>query len=147
MKLFFLSASFVFLLDRITKYLALQSPYERIEVLPFLNLVKAWNKGVAFGVFHNHAEIFSPLLLILTPLILIFLLIFARKTDNINKVIFGAIFGGGLGNWLDRLIFGAVFDFIDWYMGNLHWPAFNIADLAISLSLIVFVIRYVFKNS
>ncbi|MFN4132250.1 MAG: signal peptidase II, partial [Caldimicrobium sp.] len=123
MKLFFLSATFLFLLDRITKYLALKSPYEVIEILPFLNLVKAWNKGIAFGFFHNSLEVFSLLLLVLTPMILIFLFIFAKNADNINRILFGAIFGGGLGNWIDRLSFGAVFDFIDLHIGNLHWPA------------------------
>lgn len=147
MKIFYLSASFVFILDRITKYLILQSHFEKIELLPILNLVKAWNKGIAFGIFHSASEIVSLFLFLIIPIFLILLLIFAKKSDNTNKFLFGILFGGGLGNWVDRLTFGAVLDFIDLHLGNFHWPAFNVADLGLTIGLIILLIRYVFKNS
>ncbi len=146
MQVFYISALFIFLLDRLTKYLVLRSDYTILEVTPFLNLVKVWNKGIAFGVMAGASNTFSILLILLTPLILIFLYFYARKTDKTNKALIGMIFGGGLGNWMDRISFGAVLDFIDFHYKNYHWPAFNIADAGITLGLILLVLRNVFKN-
>ncbi|MFN3567323.1 MAG: signal peptidase II [Caldimicrobium sp.] len=146
MNKFFLSATLVFLLDRLTKYIAIQSDYLTLEVTSFLNIVKTWNRGIIFGLFHNASDIISIFFLILIPLVLIVLLVIARKADPTNKILYGAIFGGGLGNWLDRLFFGAVFDFIDLHIGEFHWPSFNLADLAISIALILLFIRYVFNH-
>ncbi|MFN3406419.1 MAG: signal peptidase II [Caldimicrobium sp.] len=147
MKNFFLSAILVFLLDRITKYMVIQSAPTTIEVSPFINFVKSWNKGVAFGFFQNAPDLVSTLFLILIPVVLVVLIVLARKADSVDKILYGAIFGGGLGNWLDRLFFGAVFDFIDLHIGDFHWPSFNLADLAISIALILLFIRYVFNHN
>lgn len=118
-----------------------------LEILPFLNIVKSWNRGVAFGFFHNAPDFISTLFLILIPIVLVVLIVLAKKSDLRDKILYGAIFGGGLGNWLDRLVFGAVFDFIDLHIGDLHWPSFNLADLAISVALILLLIRYVINHN
>ncbi len=146
MQIFYLFAFFVFLLDRLTKYLILRADYTIIEITSFLNLVKVWNKGVAFGFMGGSPETFQILLTILIPLIMLLLYFYARKTDKFNKALLGIIFGGGLGNWLDRVSFGAVLDFIDIHYKNFHWPAFNVADLAITIGLILLVARNAFKN-
>lgn len=147
LKVFFLSATFVFLIDRVSKYILLKVPYERIELLPFLALVKAWNKGIAFGIFHQASQVISLALLLFVPIVLIIIFFLAKKADRVSRILFGLIFGGGLGNWIDRITFGAVFDFIDLHLGAFHWPAFNLADLAITIGLIFFLIKYAFKNS
>ncbi|MCS7199195.1 MAG: signal peptidase II [Caldimicrobium sp.] len=147
MGLFYLSGLLVLLLDRITKYLILKINYDHIELTFFLNLVKVWNKGIAFGLFRDFSNFLNIFLILFTPLILIMILIFARKQPRFEQILLGCIFGGGMGNWLDRVLFGAVLDFIDFHVGKYHWPAFNIADLAISISLIIFLVRcYVFKD-
>ncbi len=146
MKSFYLSALVVFILDRMTKYLILKAGDFYYEVLPFLSLLKVWNKGIAFGFMGANPNLFSTLLLIAIPIILIFLLIFAQKADTNSKIAFGMIFGGGLGNWLDRMTFGAVLDFIDIHLGRFHWPAFNIADAGISFGLILLIVSHVFKD-
>ncbi len=146
MKVFYLSATFVFLIDRVSKYILLKVPYERIELLPFLALVKAWNKGIAFGILHQASQVIFLALIVLIPVVLIIIFFLAKKADRVSRILLGLIFGGGLGNWIDRITFGAVFDFIDLYLGAFHWPAFNLADFAITIGLIFFGIKYVFKN-
>lgn len=146
MKNFFIPAGIVFVVDRLTKYLILKADFQIIEILPVLNLVKVWNRGIAFGTLSTGPDYISILLLILTPLILLFILIIARKSSEMEKVFLAMIFGGGLGNWIDRLIFGAVLDFIDLHLGRFHWPAFNIADLAITLGIILLILTHVLKN-
>lgn len=101
---------------------------------------------MAFGLMEESFKIFSILILFLIPLILFLVYLYAKKTDKINKILLGIIFGGGLGNWLDRIRYGAVLDFIDFHYKNYHWPAFNIADVAITVGLILFILRNAFKN-
>lgn len=144
MQNFYLSALLVFLLDQLSKYYILSLPFSSIEILPFLAIVKTWNKGVAFGI--GASSLISPLFTFLIPLLLLVLLIYARKTDKINKVFLGMIFGGGLGNWFDRVRFGAVLDFIDLHYKSWHWPAFNVADTAITLGLLFLIKRHVVKS-
>lgn len=146
MRVFYLSAITIFLLDRISKYLVLKAEYQLVEVLPFFNLVKVWNQGIAFGLFRNSPNLFDLLLLLLTPLILGILFYIARKSAQREKIFLGMVFGGGLSNWIDRISFGAVLDFLDLHLGGLHWPAFNIADLGITIGLIFFLTKHVIKD-
>ncbi|MEZ0343414.1 MAG: signal peptidase II [Caldimicrobium sp.] len=146
MLIFYLFAFFTFFLDRLTKYLTLRMDYSILEITPFLNIVKVWNRGIAFGLMGGSFKIFSSLLIFIIPVILLLVYFFARKTDKFNKALLGIVFGGGLGNWLDRISFGAVLDFIDLHYKNYHWPAFNVADLAITVGLILLVVRNAFKN-
>lgn len=143
---FYLSALLVLFLDRITKYLVLKAGDLPRELFPFFNLTKVWNKGVAFGFMGGSPEFFSMLLLIATPIILLLLLILSKRADIKNKIAFGLILGGGLGNWIDRIVFGAVLDFIDLHLGEFHWPAFNVADAGITAGLILLVVSHVFKD-
>lgn len=145
MQVFYLFAIFIFLLDRLTKFLILRMDYNFLEITPFLNLVKVWNRGIAFGLM-DEFSIFSSLLIFLIAMILLLVVFYAKKTDKFNKAFLGIVFGGGLGNWLDRVSFGAVLDFIDLHYKNYHWPAFNVADLAITVGLIFLVARNAFKN-
>lgn len=141
MHLFWLTASLIFFLDRITKYFILKASFLEIKVLPFLRIVKLWNKGIAFGMFANVENYGTLILGILNILILGITYLWARKIsfqerkNSIFLVALGLIFGGGLGNLIDRILFGKVLDFIDLHIGSFHWPAFNIADLAVTISL------------
>ncbi len=135
--------SFVcFVLDQITKFLVVQNiPLHRgFPIIDgFFNLVHVQNRGAAFG-FLNSPDINWQFWLFVAATIISLLLIFSlTKTAEYNKklfICFGLIVGGALGNFLDRLLFRAVTDFFDFYVGHWHWPAFNIADIAISLGAI-----------
>jgi len=141
MRNFYLIASLVFILDRLTKHLVLLADYHRIELLPFLALVKIWNKGVAFGLFSS-ADAANLIFALASALALVVVLYLSRRADALAKLGYGLIFGGGLANLVDRIVFGGVLDFIDLHVGGLHWPAFNIADLAITIGVIVLVFAY-----
>ncbi len=147
MRLFWISASIVFLLDRITKYLLLKSDYEKIEILPVLNIIKVWNKGIAFGLFSKSGITGSIILILVTIIILGVAYIWAKKVyykekrDKITLFSLGMLFGGGLGNLTDRILFGKVFDFIDLHIKSLHWPAFNVGDIVITFSLFLLIYK------
>jgi signal peptidase II len=146
MRNFYLTASLVFILDRLTKHLVLLADYHRIELLPFLALVKVWNRGVAFGLFSSAdwANLFFALVAALALVVVLYL---SRSVGTFAKIGYGLIFGGGLANLVDRVVFGGVLDFIDLHAGGLHWPAFNIADLAITIGVIVLVFAYSKKKA
>jgi signal peptidase II len=68
------------------------------------------------------------------------------KTHSLLAAGFALIFGGAAGNLIDRIRFGKVVDFLDFYIGNLHWPAFNIADSAITIGIAIFIFHILFKK-
>ncbi len=142
MKLFWLSAFFVIFLDRFTKYLILQSDFTEIKIFSFLNLVKVWNKGIVFGLFYkNNIVIITISFLIL--LILFFTYRWAKKGNKFLKISFGLLFGGGISNLIDRVIYKGVLDFIDLHIGKYHWPVFNVADVFITLSVFLLIYKYI----
>lgn len=147
MRSFWLTAGIIFLLDRITKYLILKSEFERIELLPILNVIKVWNKGVAFGIFSKTGATGSLILILITFIVLGVSYIWAKriysknKEDKITLISLGMLFGGGMGNLADRILFGKVLDFIDLHIKTIHWPAFNVADIAITFSLFLLIYK------
>jgi len=128
------------LLDQLTKYLVSTyiSPLDSIEILPFLHLVHIRNTGAAFGMFKNFGSSFFILLSIVAIIIVLSLL----KKGTYSRFGLSLVLGGALGNLIDRIRFGKVVDFIDFSIGDFHWPAFNVADssLTIGMSVIFFLI-------
>lgn len=103
-----------------------------IPVLPFFNLVLVWNTGVSFGLFQEDSALRSWTLIAVAVAVMIWLLVWLwRAEQRLVVVALGAILGGAIGNIIDRLRFGAVFDFLDFHAFGWHWPAFNVADSAI----------------
>lgn len=129
----------IFLLDQLTKYLTLKflSPHRVIEVLPFLNLVYVENTGTAFGMFKFLGSGFFIFIALIATGFLIYLLF----KDPQNWLIYSLITAGALGNITDRVIYGYVIDFIDLHAGGIHWPAFNVADSAISIGIVLFIYK------
>ncbi|MBI3592939.1 MAG: signal peptidase II [Nitrospirae bacterium] len=121
---FFLIALSVFILDQITKYLikAYVGPLDVIRITPFFNIVYAENVGSAFGMFKSLGNTFFVIVALLAMAVVSILII----RDKDNRLIFSLILGGAAGNLMDRIIYGYVIDFLDVYIGGLHWPAFNI---------------------
>ena len=146
---FFLIVIFIIFFDQITKYFAVIFYTELqngIEVFPFLNLVFVTNKGISFGLLSDlNISFFLGLVSIGISIILTFWLI--RSNLNFEKFIISLILGGALGNGIDRIYQSYVIDFIDIHYKNFHWPAFNIADSAITLGVVIYIFGNVKKPS
>ncbi|WP_420563112.1 signal peptidase II [Thalassobaculum sp.] len=129
----------VVIADQATKLWALSAlfdPPRRVPILPVLDFVPVWNRGVSFGLLANDSP-WGPWLLSGFALVVCLFMGFwlARSTSWPLIYGLGAVIGGAVGNVIDRMLYGAVFDFIDVHYGGWHWPAFNIADSAITLGV------------
>ena len=126
-------------LDQISKWWILaevMSPPDIITVTPNLNLVLVWNRGVSFGILNQGWAWVPWFLSALTAAISFGLFIWlCRAQSRWLGAALGLIIGGALGNLVDRLRFGAVVDFLDFHVGVYHWPAFNVADSAITVGV------------
>jgi signal peptidase II len=112
----------------------------------FLDLVRVENSGAIFGLFPSHTELFMALGIAVSIIILVFLY-YLRPATNVGMVSFALIFGGAMGNLIDRLRnFGYVIDFISIHLqGLFYWPPFNIADTALTVG--VFMLIYYFYKA
>ena len=109
----------------------LPAPGEVIEVTPFFSLVLGWNRGVSFGMFSGFGVppwALAGLAIAIAVAVLFWL---GRDKSPWMRFAAGLIVGGALANATDRLRHGAVADFLDFHLGTLHWPAFNMADVGI----------------
>jgi len=153
-KYFFLIAAIVLLLDRITKWAVASNIATgiRVPVIPgFFSLTHVENAGAAFGLFAEPAAqwklgalvTFSILALIVVSALL------WKHSHALSTTTVGLslILGGAMGNLWDRMFSGHVVDFLDFYVGNYHWPAFNVADSAIVVGAILLVSEIVFAKS
>lgn len=129
----------VVILDYITKRAIVEyvNPSEAIEVLPFLRIVHVKNPGAAFGLFSNlNNNVFIFISIIAVALIILYSISLRRGLELFSLSL---ILGGVGGNLIDRLTIGQVIDFIDFFVGSWHWPAFNIADSALTIGIILFL--------
>lgn len=134
-------------LDLVTKYFIQQHMllYQSIPLIHgFLSLTYIENPGAAFGLLANLASPWRTMLFIgfsiLALTIVIVLFIKTPPEERLNKTAFSLITAGALGNMIDRIRFGVVVDFIDVYWRDFHWPAFNVADSAISIGVGILII-------
>ena len=137
-------AFFVIFFDQITKWWVLnftQISSNSIVLTDFFNLVIVWNSGASFGILSNGPEWVRFALISFAILICIILAIWLKQSEsNVCIVALGLVIGGAIGNSIDRIWFGSVLDFLDVHIGDLHWPAFNIADsgITIGVALLIF---------
>ena len=106
------------------------------HVIPgFFDIIHSSNRGVAFSLFHDSTSPWRTTLLILAAVVALAIVgwMIARSSGADRLTLYGLalIFGGALGNLFDRVASGAVTDFLDFYVGDMHWPAFNVADSAV----------------
>ena len=130
----------ILILDQITKLLVstFLLPYEVIPVCPFFNLVLLYNKGVSFSFLWGETIWHQWLLIGLACTICLVLWnIFKKEKNKINRLALVCIISGALGNVIDRIRINKVIDFLDFYIYPYHWPAFNVADIAISCGAII----------
>ncbi len=142
----------ILILDRITKYIALhQLPlYTEVPVFPHFNFTLAYNTGAAFS-FLNSASgwqswFFAVIALVVCVGILIWLSRLSRQQRWLG-IGLALIMGGAIGNVSDRLLYGHVIDFLDFYAFNWHWPAFNVADSAICVGAFMLFCDAIFHRS
>ena len=111
-----------------------------IELTPFFNLVMVWNRGVSFGLFQSEGAA-RWLLVVLTLAIIVGLLIWLwRERRLLTRFAIAGVLGGAFGNVIDRASpRAAVADFFDAHLMGYHWPAFNIADIAITLAVAILI--------
>lgn len=149
MRLTVLIATIVFIADQAMKYavvygLDLQNRLAVDVLPPFLNLRMAWNRGVNFGLFTSDADVMRWVLIAIALLISGFVLIWAARAPRTTRVYLsvGLLVGGALGNVVDRVVFGAVADFLNMSCCGINNPySFNLADITIfagALGLIAF---------
>lgn len=141
-------AALALALDQISKAL-LQRMFENgfngLALGGCLNIVKTWNKGVSFSLF-TQESFWGSFLLVLVALMVVAWLLYWLKSEKspLAQMALGLVIGGALGNILDRLRFGAVFDFLDFYYRQWHWPAFNGADSFICLGVFLLIWQNIF---
>ena len=142
---------FIFLLDRISKILMINllesSENSYIAITNFLSFSLIWNEGIAFGLFSFDEKIYYNFLTIIIILITIIILWMITKTRGLEKIAFMMIFGGSLGNIFDRLLYSSVPDFIDIHFNNFHWFIFNVADIFITIGVIILICHELFLKN
>lgn len=139
----------VFILDQLTKYAALNylTEYTPKPVMPFFNLTLWYNHGAAFSLLDKASGWQTWAFGLLAIFISISIVIWLARTSSSQRWVsigLALIVGGALGNLYDRITYGYVIDFIDWYVSYYHWPIFNIADSAVCVGagmLIVDIVR------
>lgn len=149
-----LIALLVVLLDRASKWLVAKNIvlHDSIVVIPGLfRLTHVQNRGAAFGLFDdspNEWKVTALILFSLLALIVVLVLLWKNgHTMNATGIGLSLVLGGALGNLWDRLVARHVVDFLDFYVGRYHWPAFNVADSAIVVGALLLVADIIFDKS
>jgi len=145
-----LIAVVIMALDQITKWWIVEQvmrPPQVIPVTSFFNLVMGWNKGVSFGMFASDSPLNRWILPALALAVVAALTVWMWKnTDTLIGAAIALVIGGALGNVIDRVRYGAVADFLDFFIGTYHWPAFNVADIAITCGAGLLIFDSLFRK-
>lgn len=132
----------VIVLDQLSKLWVLNvfSTYERVEVLPVFNLTLVFNEGAAFSFLHDAGGwqrwLFIGLALLVSAVLVVWLARLPAR-ERLEAWALSLVIGGALGNVIDRIRLGKVVDFLDFHWGQAHWPAFNLADSAITCGVVL----------
>ena len=128
------------IIDQIIKKIVLIFLFKdmkQLTISSFLNLTPVWNKGVSFGMFSQSGDIGKIIFIIIGVCFGFFAPIISKNWKQEEKFGVLLISGGAFGNSFDRIIHGKVIDFIDFHYKNIHWPAFNFADICISIGVVI----------
>ncbi len=146
-------AGIIIILDLISKAIILSKMplYHSIPVIPgFFSITHIQNPGGAFGLLASQSSSVRYIFFIVVSSLAICLIFFfyknTPKTHPLLATSFAMIFGGAIGNLIDRFRFGKVVDFLDFYISNYHWPAFNVADSAITIGIGIFIYHILFNK-
>ena len=147
----FLLIIFLVLFDQCMKVfiskIMLKNSFENLQLLSFLNIVFVRNTGVSFGMFSEWGILGRYFFSIFSIVIGCFLILLAIFSDTkVFRISLSLISSGALGNAIDRVYFGGVIDFIDFFIYNFHWPAFNFADIFITIGVILLLFDNIFNK-
>jgi len=141
----------VVILDQLTKYLIETNVrlYSTITVIPgFFNITHVRNRGAAFGILssmHGNWRSFFFIIVTVAAIAVIARLIW-KSHERLLLIAFACIAGGAAGNLIDRMRYGEVVDFIQWYVKSYYWPSFNIADSAITVGVGLLILEMLLKK-
>jgi len=148
--IFLSTVAVLIILDQVTKYIIHKGMalHESIPVVPgFFNITYIRNPGAAFGFLAGASPTFRYVFFIGITIAAIGLILHYLRTyaagDQLLTISLGMILSGAVGNLIDRVRFGEVIDFLDVYLGTSHWPAFNVADSAISVGAFILFIHLI----
>jgi signal peptidase II len=141
----------IFLIDRISKIYVISLHYKNssteLYTSKYLNITLIWNEGIAFGLFSFDQRNLYNLLSLIIALITIVILVMIIKSQGFKKYSLLMILGGALGNLFDRIVYKAVPDFIDFHIAEFHWFIFNVADIFITIGVIIMVLFELNSNN
>ena len=139
---------FLVILDQITKALVINffDLYESVPLFPIINLTFVVNYGFAFGLLNNPSLNQIIVSIVIFLIISYFLYLLIKTQDKVFQFTLILILAGAIGNFIDRIFRGFVIDFIDVYIGEYHWPAFNFADSCITIGFMIMMINILFLN-
>ncbi len=145
-----LIAGGIVIADQVTKLLILRevSLHASIPVIPgFFHITHVQNPGGAFGFLANQSDLVRGVLFLAVSTVAVGMVLwFYHKTPPTHRWLatgFALIIGGAVGNLIDRVRFGKVIDFLDFFFRGWHWPAFNVADSAITVGITIFIIHVI----
>ena len=138
------AAIFTYLVDQASKSWLLHgfglAERQPVRLLPVLDFVLAWNRGISYSLFTSDGELGRIVLLVLTLGVTALLIVWLRRaTTTQTSIALGLLIGGALGNATDRFVYGAVVDFISFHVGHFSWYIFNWADVAIVVGVVLLV--------
>ena len=143
-KILLINLSLIFLIDRISKIyvINLDKKFSGSEIFTskYLNISLIWNEGIAFGLFSFGEDNLYNFLTFVIILIISIIFLMTIRSSGIKKFALMMILGGAIGNVFDRIFYKAVPDFIDFHVENFHWFIFNIADVFISLGVLILIL-------
>ncbi len=150
----FLLTTLIVGLDQLSKYwiCKLVPLYSRVEVIDgFFNIIHIRNSGVAFGLFKRFGSDYRIVSMLIVAAIAVFLIFFLvsqlKRGCELQAFSLSMILGGAIGNLIDRLMLGEVVDFMDLHWGTVyHWPAFNVADSAITVGIVLIIFDELFLS-
>ena len=139
-----------FILDRVSKVYVIslftQTNFnDSIYINSYLNFILLWNKGIAFGLLQSEQMLYHLITVIIFLVISLVCFLILKSEKKWEIIYFSMIAGGALGNFIDRIYYNAVPDFIDLHYKEFHWFTFNIADMCITIGIIFYLIFDMFK--
>ena len=122
--------------------------HESIPVLGnFFHITYIENSGMAFGINFSGGSLIFTVAAIVASVVVVWYLWKVRNRQFVLRLSLALIFGGAIGNLIDRLLFGRVVDFFDFSLAGYHWPIFNVADSAVTVGMFIFLYISLFKQS
>ena len=138
----------IFFLDRYSKIIIIRDFKDNSYFFnEYLNLDLIWNSGIGFGLLSTASDLIYNFITTIIAIVIFYLIYISLLSKKIDKLIYCIIIGGAVGNFYDRIIYKSVPDFIDIHYGNVHWFTFNVADIFITIGIILFMFKSFFYKS